>query len=104
MQFLEFWNLLLTKEAGNSQEDLTKLNDFGSKINQDLAEIYYNFKKMQKIKRADQEALKLYSNFLANVMNDKAESSIYKSKLNEIERYQEDFEENLLVNLDNISD
>jgi len=103
-QYLDFWTLLLNKDSQNGQEDLTKLNDFGSRINQDLTEIYYNFEKMREIKHTDQEALKLFSSFLIKVLNDYAGASFYKNQLNEIEGYQQFFEENLFSNADGIGD
>lgn len=50
-----------------------------------VEEINLHFQKMQKIRINDQEALRYYSDFLSDILNDKEKASIYKSRLNEVD-------------------
>ena len=82
--YTDFWNLLINPNQEN-QEDLAKLNDYGSKINVLVEEINNLFEKMQKIKHNDQEVIKYYSDFLSDILNNKEKSQSYKSRLTELE-------------------
>jgi hypothetical protein len=82
--YIDFWSLLISPNK-NNQEDLTKLNEYGSKINTIVEDITLNFEKMQKLKHNDQEALRLYTEFLSEILNEKEKSSTLKNRLNEIE-------------------
>jgi len=97
--YLDFWSLLLNPNQDN-QEDLSKLNDYGSKINTVVEEINIHFEKMQKIKHNDQEALKIYSDFLSDILNDKEKASIFRSRLNEMEGNRATFDDINLLNVD----
>lgn len=70
--YLDFWELLL---SNNATLDIGKLNDLGIKINIYHINIENHWKAMQKIKPNSQKALRLYSNYLINVLNDKTKGS-----------------------------
>lgn len=97
--YLDFWSLLLNPNQDN-QEDLSKLNDYGSKINIIVEEIHQHFEKMQKIKNNDQEIIRLYSDFLNDILNDKEKANNFKSRLNEIEGSKQNYDEVNLLNVD----
>ena len=97
--YLEFWSLLLNPNQ-DCQEDLTKLNDYGTKINTLVEEINNHFEKIQKLKHNDQETIKYYSDFLNDILNDKEKAQKYKNKLNEIEDTKQNTDENNIMNLD----
>ena len=63
---MEFWSQL--KEE---RPDLAKLNDIGAKINQELALIEDYWKEVQKLNPNSPKALKMYSKFLSEILNDK---------------------------------
>jgi hypothetical protein len=92
---MDFWGLLINPNQDN-QDYLSKLNEQGSKINQINEEITHHFEKMQKLRHNDQEAIRLYTEFLNNIMNDNEKSLNYKNRLNEIEGNKHNYEENLL--------
>jgi hypothetical protein len=51
---------------------------------------------MQKLRHNDQEAIRLYAEFLNDILNDKEKSLNNKNRLNEIEGTKHNYEENLL--------
>ena len=93
--YIDFWGLLINPNQDN-QDDLTKLNEHGSKINVIVEEITNHFEKMQKLRHNDQEAIRLYAEFLNDILNDKEKSLNNKNRLNEIEGTKHNYEENLL--------
>lgn len=97
--YLDFWSLLLNPNQ-DSQEDLSKLNDYGAKINILVEEINSRFEKMQKLKHNDKEGLKYYSDFLNDILNDKEKAKKLKRKLNDIDETKLLSEEVNIMNLD----
>lgn len=55
---------------------------------------------MQKIKHNDQEVIKYYSDFIADIMNDKDKALIYRSRLNDMECMRLAYDETNLLNID----
>lgn len=55
---------------------------------------------MQKIKHNDQEVIKIYSDFLADILNDKEKAALYRSRLNDIEGSKSSYDEANLINID----
>jgi PAS domain-containing protein len=97
--YIDFWGLLLNPNQDNN-EDLSKLNDYGSKINILIEEITTHLEKMQKLKQNDQEVIRLYSDFLNDILNDKEKSNSYRSRLNEIEGAKQNYDDLNLINND----
>jgi len=93
--YTDFWNLLLIPNQ-DTQEDLTKMNEIGSKINGAVEVITTNFEMMLKYKSNDEEALRMYTDFLTEILNDKEKAAIYKNKLSELEK-----DKNLNVEIQN---
>jgi hypothetical protein len=97
--YMDFWGLLLNPNQDNN-EDLAKLNDYGSKINVLVEEINEHFEKMQKLKHNDQEVIRYYSDFLNDILNDKEKASLHRSRLNEIENAKQNYDDVNLMNID----
>ena len=85
--YFDFWSLLLIPSQDFS-EDITKLNEYGSRINIFVEDINITFQKLQKIRYNDQEIIRYYSNFLSDILNDKEKASQYQVRLNELENYK----------------
>lgn len=83
--YLEFWTLLLNPNHQDNYENLAKLNELGTKINQVLEEISAAYAKMKEIKQIDMHAIRLYSEFLFQILNEKEKSSEMKKTLEEME-------------------
>lgn len=82
--YTEFWNLLLN-HSQKSEEDLTKMNEYGEKINKLIEEIKINYEEMEKLKYNDEEVLSLYSDFFQDILNDNTQAEYYRSRLRDIQ-------------------
>ena len=81
--YIDFWSQLLSSHSSGS-EDLTKLNECGTKINKTVKDINLIFEKMQKIKNNDIECIKVYCDFINEVLNDKEKGIKYKMILEDL--------------------
>lgn len=98
--YLEFWSLLSNPNQ-DCQEDLTKLNDYGTKINVLVEDINSNFEKIQKLKHNDKPTIKYYADFLNDILNDKDKAQTFKTLLGELEDAKHAApDENNLMNFD----
>lgn len=62
----EFWG-----ELREELPDLSKLNTIGSKSNYCVKEAKEQYNKMQKINSTVPQTIRVFSNFLKNILNDK---------------------------------
>lgn len=98
--YIDFWSLLLN--PNEDSKHLTKLNDFGTKINKTVGELKQLFEKIQKIKHNDKETIYYYSDFLNDILNDKEQASKLKLLI-EAEDSKPIYDENNYYNLDIIA-
>ena len=82
--YIDFWSILIVSNSEN-KENLDRLNIIGKKITQGISKIKKTFNSIQQLKNNDKEVLSYYSDFLLNVLNDKALSTQYKNILLQIE-------------------
>ena len=84
--YLEFWTLLLNPNHQENHENLAKLNELGTKINQVIAdEVTTSYRRMKEIKQVDYYATKLYAEFLSQILNEKEKANEFKRILEEME-------------------
>jgi PAS domain S-box-containing protein len=86
--YIEFWSLLLNQDE--SQEDLTKLNDIGTKINLIVEQVGRFWDDMQKLKYNDKEVIGIYAEFLYEILNEKERGKQLKKRLFEMGALDED--------------
>ena len=96
--YIDFWGQLLSSRLSGN-EDLTKLNDYGSKINKLVEQINNSFQQIQKLKNNDYEILKLYYEFLIDILNDKEKANKLKLIIDDIDDIIENSEESEFGNL-----
>ena len=95
--YIDFWSLLLN--PNQDSKHLTKLNDYGTKINATVGELKELFEKIQKIKHNDKETIYYYSVFLNDILNDK-EQALKLKLLIETEDSKPTYDDNNYYNLD----
>ena len=78
--YVDFWSLLSSSDH-ESAEELSRLNNIGTKINDMVESVQSIFKKMQKIRPYDVEIISEYAMFTSEILNDKKTSDEYKSQL-----------------------
>lgn len=81
--YVKFWSTLSITD-NESQRELGKLNDIGTKINDIVEEIHKMFDKMQKIHPNDIEVITSYTDFCDEILNDKKTASKYKTQIIEM--------------------
>ena len=81
--YSDFWNLLLNA-AQNSDEDLTKMNEYGEKINKLVEVVKSHYFEMEKLKYNDPDVLKLYADFYHDILNNKSQAEYYRGRLRDI--------------------
>ncbi len=105
--YSDFWSQLLISHSIGS-DNLSKLNKCGRKINNTIKEINEIFEKLQKYKTNDYEVIKIYSDFINYILNDKNKGLKFKEIINEMNEYTELPKQNeiddLNVNLLNLND
>ena len=98
--YLEFWNTLLNSNHEEGTNNLSKLNELGTKINYVIPnEVVLNFKKIKEIKQIDIYSIKLYSEFLLQILNDKEKSNELKKVLEDINSNY--YEQQVIINSNN---
>lgn len=95
---MEFWSLLLNQNQDN-QEELSKLNDLGTNINNSLSELNLLFDKVIKLRPNDPETLRIYSDFLHDILNNKEKAEEYRNKINGFEKTKQNFDENNIMSM-----
>ena len=92
-------NQILLLNPNQDSKHLTKLNDYGTKINVTVGELKELFEKIQKIKHNDKETIYYYSDFLNDILNDK-EQALKLKLLIETEDSKPTYDDNNYYNLD----
>ena len=80
----DFWSLLLNNNQ-KSDEDLTKMNEYGEKLNKLVEVVKGHYAEMEKLKYNDVEILQLYADFFQDILNDKSQAEYYKGRLRDIQ-------------------
>ena len=82
--YIDFWSLLYENHIEH-QQDLSRLNEFGTKINVEVNNIKDVFDKIQKVKPNEYEVLTIQCEFLREKLLDTEKTKEIKNKLTEIE-------------------
>ncbi len=86
--YLQFWSELLVSHT-KGIENLYKMNEIVSKISKTISQINITFEKMQKLKNKDFMIIKLYVEFINDILNDKEKVEKFENLLEEIEQTKE---------------
>ena len=86
--YLQFWSELLVSHT-KGIENLYKMNEIVSKISKAINQINFTFEKMQKLKNKDFYIIKLYADFINDILNDKKKGEKFENLLEEIEQTKE---------------
>ncbi len=81
--YYDFWSLLLNNTQ-KSDEDLTKMNEYGEKLNKLVEVVKGHYAEMEKLKYNDELVLTFYADFYQDILNDKSQAEYYKGRLRDI--------------------
>ena len=97
-KYIDFWTIINQSENIDNH-NLDKINCLGNIINKLNENLKSNIDIVQKVDLYDLELVKLYYNYLLDILNDHSNANKYKSKIIELEHTTHQFNEDNIFNL-----
>ena len=82
--YIDFWSQLLIS-SNNENENISQLNMCGTKINRVVKEIDYLYSKMKRLKSNNINCIRIYYDFISQILCDKKKTSQFKKILSELQ-------------------
>ena len=93
--YIDFWTILAISDESKS-ENFQKMSRIGTKISKFNEDLISDFERLERVNLFDQDTIKLYSQYLSEILNNHTLANTYNNKLNELEQKRHQFnEENL---------
>ena len=96
--YIDFWTILAVSDE-NKSENFKKMSKIGNKITQLNEELFTDFDRLEKVNLYDQDILKIYTQYLTEVLNDYTLANSYNNKLIELEQKKHQYNEENLFEL-----
>ena len=98
MNYIDFWTILAINEE-NKSENFQKMSKIGTKIRKLNEELLENVEKLENVNIYDQDTVKLYIQYLTEILSDNTQANIYNNKLAENEQKKHQYNEENLFEL-----
>ena len=93
--YIDFWTILAISDESKS-ENFQKMSRIGTKISKFNEDLISDFERLERVNLFDQDTIKLYSQYLSEILNNHSLANSYNNKLIELEQKRHQFnEENL---------
>ena len=93
--YIDFWTILAISDESKS-ENFQKMSRIGTKISKFNEDLISDFERLERVNLFDQDTIKLYSQYLSEILNNHSLANTYNNKLLELEQRKHQFnEENL---------
>ena len=93
--YIDFWTILAISDESKS-ENFQKMSRIGTKISKFNEDLISDFERLERVNLFDQDTIKLYSQYLSEILNNHSLANTYNNKLVELEQRRHQFnEENL---------
>ena len=93
--YIDFWTILAISDETKS-ENFQKMSRIGTKISRFNEDLVSDFERLERVNLFDQDTIKLYSQYLSEILNNHSLANTYNNKLVELEQRRHQFnEENL---------
>ena len=93
--YIDFWTILAISDESKS-ENFQKMSRIGTKISKFNEDLICDFERLERVNLFDQDTIKLYAQYLSEILNNHTLANTYNNKLNELEQKRHQFnEENL---------
>ena len=93
--YIDFWTILAISDESKS-ENFQKMSRIGTKISKFNEDLISDFERLERVNLFDQDTIKLYSQYLSEILNNHALANTYNNKQIELEQKRHQFnEENL---------
>ena len=96
--YIDFWTILAISDESKS-ENFQKMSRIGTRISKLNEDLISDFERLERVNLYDQDTIKLYSQYLSEILNNHASANIYNNKLIELEQRKHQFNEENLFDL-----
>ena len=98
MNYIDFWTILSRGEETN-HDNFRRMNKIGNRISKLNNDLIYDIERLERANLYDQDTIKLYSQYLIDILNDQEGANKYNSKLIELEQTKHQFNEDNIFNM-----
>ena len=96
--YIDFWTILAISDESKS-ENFQKMSRIGTKISKFNEDLISDFERLERVNLFDQDTIKLYSQYLSEILNNHSLANTYNNKLLELEQRRHQFNEENLFDL-----
>ena len=96
--YIDFWTILAISDESKS-ENFQKMSRIGTKISKFNEDLISDFERLERVNLFDQDTIKLYSQYLSEILNNHSLANTYNNKLIELEQRRHQFNEENLFNM-----
>ena len=96
--YIDFWTILAISDESKS-ENFQKMSRIGTKISKFNEDLVSDFERLERVNLFDQDTIKLYSQYLSEILNNHTLANTYNNKLIELEQKRHQFNEENLFNM-----
>jgi len=90
--YVSFWNIMLIHDW-NTSENFIKMSHLGEKIKSLNKELNNNIKSLETWNLLDQETIKIYTQYLKEIINNEEKANIFSDKISEEEQNKHQFDD-----------
>ena len=96
--YIDFWTILAISDESKS-ENFQKMSRIGTRISKFNEDLISDFERLERVNLYDQDTIKLYSQYLSEILNNHTSANIYNNKLIELEQRKHQFNDENLFDL-----
>ena len=96
--YIDFWTILAISDETKS-ENFLKMSRIGTRISKLNEDLESDFERLERVNLYDQDIIKLYTQYLSDILNNPTQANIYNLKLLELEQKKHQFNEENLYDL-----
>ena len=96
--YIDFWTILAISDESKS-ENFQKMSRIGTRISKLNEDLISDFERLERVNLYDQDTIKLYSQYLSEILNNHSQANEYNNKLIELEQKKHQFNEENLFDL-----
>ena len=96
--YIDFWTILAISDETKS-ENFLKMSRIGTKISKLNEDLISDIERLERVNLYDQDIIKLYTQYLSEIVNNQTKANAYNDKLLELEQKKHQFNEENLYDL-----
>ena len=96
--YIDFWTILAISDESKS-ENFQKMSRIGTRISKFNEDLISDFERLERVNLYDLDTIKLYSQYLSEILNNHTSANIYNNKLFELEQRKHQYNDENLFDL-----